>query len=202
MPASPPSPLSPLPYEESARAALDAAHAADPERDEGRPAEHVYADRIEGWIGRLVDAASPTLRLAARAQHLERWAIPRSDYPMDRPGYHRWRRAVQARQGARARELLLASGCPTEQAERVAVLVAKNAAKGDADGQALEDAACLVFLERELAAFAGEHGDYSREKFIDIIRKTWAKMSPRAHQLALGIPLPSELAALVKEAVG
>lgn len=183
-----------------ARAALDAAHAADPERVDGAAAELRYADRIEHWVGRLVPAPSPALALAARAQHLERWVIPRSGYPLDRAGYLRWRKAVQQRQGARARELLLAAGCEAALAERVAVLVAKGAAR-DAEGQALEDAACLVFLEGELAGFAAEHGDYPRAKFVAIIAKTWAKMSPAARELALGLPLDPALRALVVDAV-
>ncbi len=184
----------------AARAALDDAHAADPERIDGIAAELRYADRIEHWIGRLVPQPSPALALAARAQHLERWVIPRSDFPLDKPGYLRWRKAVQARQGARARELLLGAGCEPAVAERVAVLVAKGAPR-DADGQALEDAACLTFLEAELADFAAQHGDYPHAKFVDIIAKTWAKMSPAAHQLALGIPLDDGVKALVVEAI-
>jgi len=183
-----------------ARAALDAAHDADPARIDGVAAERRYADRIEHWIGRLIAAPSPALALAARAQHLERWAIPRSEYPLDKPGYHRWRKAVQQRQGARADELLRGAGCDPALAARVAVLVAKGAPR-DAEGQALEDAACLTFLEDELADFAAEHGDYPRAKFVDIIAKTWAKMSPAARELALGIPLDAGVKALVVEAV-
>lgn len=182
------------------QAALDAAHAGDPERIDGVAAELRYADRISRWIGRLVPQPSPALALAARAQHLERWIIPRSDFPLDKPGYLRWRKSVQQRQGARAREILLDAGCDAALAERVAVLVAKGAAR-DAEGQALEDAACLTFLEGELADFAAQHGDYPRAKFVDIIAKTWAKMSPAGRDLALGIPLDPGLKALVVEAV-
>lgn len=184
----------------AARAALDAAHAADPKQVDGVAAELRYADRIERWVARLVPSPSPALALAARAQHLERWVIPRSDFPLDKPGYLRWRRAVQQRQGARAKELLLGAGCDIALAERVGVLVAKGAAR-DAEGQALEDAACLTFLEDELAEFAAQHGDYPRAKFVDIIAKTWAKMSPAARELALGLALDPGLKALVVEAV-
>jgi tRNAThr (cytosine32-N3)-methyltransferase len=186
---------------DAARAALDRAHEADPEREDGRAAELAYVERVERWLARLAPAPSPALKLAARAQHLERWAIPRASYPMDRPGYHRWRKAVHARQGERARELLLGAGCDRALADRVAALVAKEAPRGDAEGQALEDAACLEFLERELAAFAAQHQDYTREKFVDILRRTAAKMSPRAKQLALALPLAEPLAALLREAV-
>ncbi len=184
-----------------ARELIDQAHAADPERVDGRAGEALYAERLEAWIRRLVSAPSDALLLAARCQHLERWAIPRSSFPMDRPSYHRWRKAVHVRQGERARAILLAAGCDQDLAARVGDLVAKAAAEGDAESQALEDAACLVFIADELAGFAAEHAAYTRDKFVDIIRRTWAKMSPAAHDLALAIPLPPALRELVVAAV-
>jgi tRNAThr (cytosine32-N3)-methyltransferase len=72
----------------------------------------------------------------------------------------------------------------------------------NAGSQALEDAAVLVFLESEIGAFAAQHAEYTREKFVDILRKTWRKMSPRARELALGLELPPGIAALVSEATG
>jgi len=186
---------------ERARAGLDAAHAGEPVVPVGKPSELAYAGHIEHWVGKLVDQPSLALRLAARAQHLERWAIPRSDFAMDKPGYFAWRKAVQKRQGDRAQEILRAAGMDSVTCERVALLVAKAAPKGDSEAQALEDAACLTFIATELGDFASHHPDYTRDKFIDIIRKTWRKMSPRAHQLALGIPLTESLQALVKAAV-
>jgi tRNAThr (cytosine32-N3)-methyltransferase len=185
----------------AARAALAAAHAGDPARSGDLVPEAAYADAIEAWVARLVPAPSAALGLAARAQHLERWAIPRATFPQDKPGYFAWRRAVHQRQGERARALLLGAGCSPGLAARVDQLVAKAAPKGDAEGQALEDAACLVFLAAELGPFAATHSDYTREKFIDIIRKSWRKMSPAAHELALGIPLAPALKDLVGAAV-
>jgi protein-tyrosine-phosphatase len=184
-----------------ARAALDAAHAAEPVVPTGKPSELAYAGHVEQWIERLIEQPSLALRLASRAQHLERWAIPRSSFPMDKPGYFAWRKAVHKRQGERAKELLTAAGMDAVTAERVGVLVAKAAPKGDLEAQALEDAACLTFIATELGDFASHHPDYTREKFIDIIRKTWRKMSPRGHQLALTIPLPDALKQLVKDAL-
>ena len=184
-----------------ARAAIDAAHAAEPAPPVGKPSELAYADHVERWIARLITTPGAALQLAARCQHLERWAIPRASFPMDKPGYFAWRKAVHKRQGERARALLIAAGVDATTATRVDQLVAKAAPKGDPESQALEDAACLAFLDTELALFASQHGDYTREKFIDIIRKTWRKMSPSAHALALGIPLPDALKELVKAAV-
>lgn len=184
--------------EAGARAAIDMAHVADPERIDGRPAEAVYADLIESWIRRLVDQPSLPLRLAARGQHLERWAIPRNQFPEGRGGYLRWRGAVHQRQGQRARELLSGSGCDAELAERVAGLVAKTTPKDDPEAQALEDAACLVFLETELAEFQRQHG---RDKVVDILQKTWKKMSPRGRELARTLTLLGEAQELIQAAL-
>ncbi|MES2695440.1 MAG: DUF4202 domain-containing protein [Verrucomicrobiota bacterium] len=186
-----------------ARTLIDAAHSADPARTaEDQPAELVYADRIEAWVIRLVPAAAPALRLAARSQHLERWSVPRASYPMDKPGYHAWRRSLYTKQAERARELLLQAGVPAAEAADVATWVSKTGLKTNSGTQALEDAACLVFLENEIGAFAAQHAEYPREKFIDILRKTWRKMTPAAQQAALALDLPPAISSLVREAVG
>ncbi|HEX6738015.1 MAG TPA: DUF4202 domain-containing protein [Vicinamibacteria bacterium] len=184
--------------EARARAAFDAAHAADPEREGPRAAEAAYAERIEAWVRRLCPAPSLALRLAALGQHLERWAIARAEFPPGRGGSLRWRSAVQERQGRRARELVAAAGGEEELGARVARLVAKAAPRGDAEAQALEDAACLVFLETELAAFQREH---DRAKVVDILQKTWRKMSAPAQELALTLALPAESRELLHAAL-
>ncbi len=187
----------------SARQLIDAAHAADPQRAaDGRAAELVYADRMEAWVARLVDPASPALRLAARAQHLERWLVPRTTFPEGRVGYLTWRRSLYTRQAERARELLLAAGVDAAEAADVATWVSKTGLRTNPGTQALEDAACLVFLENEIGAFAARHADYPREKFIDILRKTWRKMSAAAQAEAAALPLPDGIAELVREAIG
>lgn len=185
-----------------ARQLIDAAHAADPQRAaDGRPAELVYADRMEAWAARLADPASPALRLAARAQHLERWLVPRTTFPEGRAGYLAWRRSLYTRQAERARELLLAAGVAAEEAADVATWVSKTGLRTNPGTQVLEDAACLVFLENEIGAFAARHADYPREKFVDILRKTWRKMSPAAQAAAAALPLPEGIAGLVREAM-
>ena len=185
-----------------ARQLIDAAHAADPARaPDGRAAELVYADRIEAWVMRLVPEAPPALRLAARAQHLERWTVPRATFPEGKAGYLTWRRSLYTKQAERARALLLAAGVPASAAAEVATWVAKTGLKTNPGTQALEDAACLVFLENEIGAFAAQHAEYPREKFVDILRKTWRKMSPAAQQAALALNLPPAIGDLVREAV-
>jgi len=186
-----------------ARVLVDQAHAADPQHTaDGRPAELVYADRMEAFVEQLVPAASSLLRLAARCQHLERWSVPRASFPLDKAGYHAWRRSLYVKQADRARELLREARVPETEANEVATWVAKLGLKTNAGTQALEDAACLVFLENEIESFAAQHADYPREKFIDILRKTWRKMSPRAQELALELNLSEEIAALVRDALG
>jgi tRNAThr (cytosine32-N3)-methyltransferase len=185
-----------------ARQSIDDAHAADPRRTaDGQAAELVYADRMENWVARLVPDASPALRLAARAQHLERWQVPRESFPMDRPGYLRWRKSLYTKQAERARALLLEAGVTAAEASEVATWVSKTGLKTNPRTQALEDAACLVFLENEISAFAAQHAEYPREKFIDILQKTWRKMSPAAQQAALGLHLPPAIASLVHDAI-
>lgn len=186
-----------------ARRLIDAAHAADPKlTPDGRPAELVYADRLEAWVARLVPAARPILRLAARCQHLERWSVPRTTFPDGKAGYLQWRQSLYKKQAARARELLLAAGVPAGEADEAATWISKTALKTNAGTQALEDAACLVFLENEIADFAAQHAGYPREKFVDILRKTWKKMSPPAQTAALGLELPPAIGELVRSAVG
>jgi hypothetical protein len=188
---------------ETARGLIDRAHAADPSRaPDGRPAELAYADRMEDWILRIQPRGDPILRLAARCQHLERWLVPRASFPMDRTGYLAWRTSLYGKQAERARSLLLEAGVQPEDAANAATWVSKRGMRTNAGTQALEDAAVLVFLQSEIESFAAQHADYPREKFVDILRKTWRKMSPRAQELALGLELAPAIAALVREATG
>jgi tRNAThr (cytosine32-N3)-methyltransferase len=185
-----------------ARHLIDTAHAADPNRAaDGRAAELVYGERVEAWVVRLVPDAAPSLRLAARAQHLERWLTPRATFPDGKAGYLAWRRSLYTKQAERARALLLEAGVAEAEAGDVATWVAKTSLKNNSGSQALEDAACLVFLENEIGAFAAQHAEYPREKFVDILRKTWRKMSPGAQRAAVALELPPAIASLVRDAL-
>lgn len=182
-----------------ARAAIDAVHCRDPEVHDGIPDELAYADAVEAWLLRLHPAADPVLRLAARAQHLERWSLPRTSYPADRAGYLRWRTEQYRRQGALAARLCREAGIAEADAQRIEALVAKSRLR-EADGQAIEDAACLVFLDRELAGFAAGHPEYDAARYVAILAKTLRKMSPAARDVASGLPLPEAFAALLRSA--
>jgi hypothetical protein len=184
-----------------ARELIDAAHAADPARSkDGRPAELAYADHMEQWVARMIPGADEVLLLAARCQHLERWLVPRRSFPEGKAGYLAWRRSLYVKQAERARELLVGAGVPADKAGDAATWVSKSGLRTNPGTQALEDAAVLVFLESEIQAFAAQHSDYPREKFVDILRKTWRKMSPRAQALAQALDLPPPIASLVRDA--
>jgi len=172
-------------------AAIDAVHAEDPEREAGRPKELVYAERMSGRLAQLVPQSSEALRLAVRCQHLRRWAIPRA-------GYLRWRKEESLAHAALAGEILARSGYDAADVRRVQSLVKKERIKHDAEAQALEDVTCLVFLEYEFAAFAPKHDE---AKLVDILRKTWPKMSARGQQAALALALPAPLRSLVEKAL-
>jgi tRNAThr (cytosine32-N3)-methyltransferase len=120
---------------------------------------------------------------------------------MDRPGYLSWRKSLYVKQAERARQLLAEAGVTEQEASDAATWVSKTGLRSNPGTQALEDAAVLVFLESEIGAFAAQHAEYPREKFVDILRKTWRKMSPRARELALGLSLPEAIAGLVREAL-
>lgn len=187
---------------EDALARIDAAHAEDPERElfegEELPAELVYARRMTAWLERLEPEASEELRLAARCQHLRRWTIPRDDYPRDRRGYLAWRNAAKRRHAEDAGALLAEAGYGPEAIQRVQDLVLKRRFKADPEAQTLEDVVCLVFLESYFADFAPQ---YEEAKILDILRKTWRKMSPRGQETALDLELPTEARELVEKAL-
>ncbi|OHV12169.1 DUF4202 domain-containing protein [Kushneria phosphatilytica] len=187
----------------NAMARLNREHADDPrstvnEQGESVPHELLYAKRMSAWLERVHPEAPDYLRLAVCAQHLRRWEIPRDRYPMDRPGYHAWRTELKQRQADLAQEIVLECGYDRETAERVAALVRKEDLRHDVDTRALEDTACLVFLQYEFDAFAAKHED---ERVVTILRRTWRKMSERGHQLAGEIHLTGRSRALVERAL-
>lgn len=173
---------------------IDAANAQDPN---GR--ELTYSQRMTAWLERIEPTAPEALRLAARAQHIRRWMIPRSDYPMDRIGYLKWRTTLYGFHADQAAGILNEAGYDQETIERVRSLIRKEKIKTDADAQALEDVICLVFLENYFAEFAAQKDE---EKVIGIVQKTWKKMSERGRGEALKLEMPGEARRLVEKALG
>lgn len=187
---------------ETAAARFDAYNAADPNREtvDGReePKEVVYARRMTAWLARLAPDAPEPLRLAARAQHIGRWEIPRTAYAEGRIGYLQWRTELKKHHAAVAGRILAEVGYEAPAIERVQALLKKERLKTDPDSQCLEDAACLVFLEHYFAEFAPQH---DADKVVGILRKTWGKMSPRGRELAQTIDLPKPARALLEQAL-
>lgn len=183
-------------------AEFDAANAKDPNRESfygiEQPKELAYSQRMTEWLQRLDPDASETLRLAARAQHIRRWTIPRSDYPMDRAGYRRWRTVLAKFHAETAGRILRDLGFEEETVQRVGSLIRKERLKLDPEAQLLEDVACLVFLENYFADFARGHDE---SQVVDIVRKTWGKMSERGRQAALSLQLPPNAHALIEKAL-
>lgn len=184
---------------DDALAAIDALHAEDPTLEQGEPAELVYARRMSAALARLVPDPSEALQLAVRAQHLQRWTLPRADYPDGKPGYHAWRNEQKRRHAALAAEALRGAGYDEAIITRVGELVQKRRLAKDPEAQALEDAACLVFLENQLLDFAEGRDERG---LVTILQKTWAKMSEAGRREALALELPPAAQALVSRALG
>ncbi|MGY9006857.1 MAG: DUF4202 domain-containing protein [Alphaproteobacteria bacterium] len=169
----------------AAIAAIDSVNEQDPKLEttpNGEiPAALLYGQRMSRWLLQLAPDASVPLRLAVRAQHVGRWKIPRSDYPKGRDGYLQWRIDQMAAHAETAGAILLEVGFEAPVISKVQDLLQKKSLKRDPEAQALEDAACLVFLETEFDAFSERYDD---DKVVDILQKTWAKMSENGHDLA------------------
>lgn len=183
-------------------AALNAAHEQDPQRrhhdGSERAVERVWCDSVAKWVRRLAPEASTALRIAAHAQHLERWRDPRSAWPAGRAGYLRWRKAQQRRHAERAQVVLAAAGFESALIERVQQLIRKERLAMDPEAATLEDAACLTFIELDLPDFSDRH---ERADVLRILSKTWLKMSPAGREAALAMTLPASSAGLIEEAL-
>lgn len=181
---------------------IDEANAEDPnsERVDGKsvPKELIYGRRMSVWLDRLDPEAHETVKLAARAQHIRRWEVPRESYPEGRAGYLRWRTDLHERHGVLAGEIMDDLGYGPEAVERVQTLLRKRGLKTDPDVQLMEDVICLVFLEHYLHDFAKKHDD---DKLVSIVQKTWNKMSLRAQGLALGLDYAPEDLSVIQKAL-
>lgn len=162
------------------------------------PKELLYAQRMTDRLSAFHPEASEVLQLAARAQHIRRWAIPRNDYPMTRVGYKQWRTALLKYHADTVGGVMEENGYEAEVITRVQSLIQKKRLKKDEDVQALEDVICLVFLQYYFDSFATKHDD---EKLMGILKKTWAKMSPKGHAAALALPLSESSRELIGEAL-
>lgn len=180
---------------------IDAANGEDPRTvdvgGEAVPKELLYGRRMTACLQRYEPKASVALQLAARAQHVLRWQVPRDDYPMDRRGYRQWREHLYEFHAQRAAEILDGLGIDGAVVSQMQDLLRKHDLD-DPQMQILEDVICLVFIEHELEAFADKHDG---TKVVKIIQRTWAKMSTRAHEVAQSIEMAPAVRGLVERAL-
>ncbi|APU11985.1 hypothetical protein KLA_12317 [Cellulophaga geojensis KL-A] len=181
---------------------FDKANEQDPNKEtyQGKTyaKEVLYAMRMTKKLNSFAPNASETLKLTARCQHICRWEIPRDSYEMNRTGYLKWRQDLKKYHAKKASEILTAVGYDQNIIEKVAFLLEKKQLKKNEETQTLEDVICLVFLEYYFEPFAKK---YSEEKLIDILQKTWRKMSKEGQDAALKLPLSKSSLELVGKAL-
>ena len=162
------------------------------------PKELLYSQRMSRKLLQFNPNASRALQIAARAQHICRWKIARDEYPMDRVGYLKWRETLKKMHAELTAEILNQVGYDTQFIDRVSLLINKKLIKKNEESQALEDTICLVFLDYYFEEFAAKHDD---EKVVDILKKTWVKMSGKGHEAALKLNFSDKSLALIKQAI-
>lgn len=181
---------------------IDEENSKDPHKDrvDGKefPKELLYSLRMSEKLIHYKPDASEALRVAARAQHICRWKIARENYPMDRAGYLRWRTDLKKFHSKLTAEILSEAGYDEPFIQSVEVLLKKEGLKTSIETQVLEDVICFVFLEFYFDDFQKQHPE---EKVIDILQKTWKKMSLEGRGFALRLSLSSVATQLVKKAL-
>lgn len=165
---------------------------------EAFPKELLYSKRMSKKLMEFEPNASEALQIATHAQHICRWKIPREDYPMDRVGYLKWRETLKRMHADMTAEILKEVGYDSNFIERVSFLITKKRIKRDEESQVIEDVICLVFLQYYFEDFAAKHED---QKVIDILRKTWRKMSEKGHEVALKLKYSTKSTALINKAI-
>lgn len=186
---------------------IDEANNQDPNTEqhngESFPKEYLYSQRMSEMLTRFKPDADELMQIAVRAQHIQRWKSPRSDFEMNKQGYHQWRSALYIFHASLVVELMKQAGFSDTDQNRVYNAVAKKDIKRNLDSQLVEDVASLVFIEHYMLGFANAKPDYNEEKWMGIIRRTWQKMSVEARDFVLAgnVTLPEPLVGLIHKAV-
>ncbi len=175
--------------------ALKAAHQQDPNLEsDGTPAELVYSQRLADCLSQVYPDASEALAVAVWCQHLYRWEIARSSYPEGRIGYYQWRNFLGDYQADKASVILQEAGYAEDFVSDVRDILKKLNIQRLDEAQKLEDVVCLVFLEHYMADFMPGKTD---NQLVQIVRKTWSKMSAHGHAVALKLSLPEPVKRIV-----
>lgn len=162
------------------------------------PRELLYARRLTDWVLKLAPDAPEELRLAARCQHICRWMIPRSSYPMTRAGYLKWRNDLKQFHAEKAGQILREVGYPETTIRTVQDLNLKKHFPDDPESRILEDALCLVFLEFQLGELAGKTAS---DKVVNALKKSWNKMTAAAREQALKLSYSEQEQRLIEQAL-
>ncbi len=181
---------------------FDEANSNDPNQEtfNGKtyPKELLYALRMTDALNDFAPDASEALKLTVRCQHICRWEIPRNNYEMNRIGYLKWRQELKKFHASKARTILEEVGYDTATIDQVEFLLLKKQLKKNKETQILEDVICLVFLEHYFESFAQKHDE---PKVLDILRKTWGKMSGEGQQAALKLSYSDEALSMITKAI-
>jgi hypothetical protein len=164
------------------------------------PKELLYSQRMTKMLEHFEPSASEYLKLAVRAQHIQRWKIPRDSFPMDKKGYLIWRTELKQMHGELTATIMKNNSYQDGEIHITSNLINKKRLKTDPEAQTLEDVACLVFLSYYFDEFIAKH-EGEEEKIIDIIQKTWKKMSEKGHVTALQLPHSSKASTLIQKAL-
>jgi hypothetical protein len=162
------------------------------------PQEFFLALKLHEWVLKLSPHASEELLLASRSQHIGRWEIPRDSYPEGREPYLLWRKDLAKHHAAVVTHILQEVGYAAEQVNRVTQIILKQRIKADAEVQVIENALCLVFLQFQYEEFLYKH---SREKVVNIIKRSLLKMDQAGHQEALNLQYSTQGLDFIKEAL-
>ena len=161
------------------------------------PFNLLYGQRMSTMMDVFEPDAEEILKLAARCQHIGRWEIPRSDFPMDRKGYLKWRSQLKIHHANVAEKILSEVGYEQDAVNQIRDLLMKKQLKQNPMTQTLEDVICLVFLEYYIDDFSKAH---DQSKLVEILRKTILKMSSRGVEEALKLPLSEKTRDLIAKA--
>lgn len=186
---------------------IDRANSCDPNQElfEGKPQpkEIVYSARMSDMLLRYEPQSSDLLKIAVHGQHIERWKLPRKDFPLTPAGYKQWRTTLYQRHADRVGELMLEAGYDEPSIDAVKNMISKKGLKSNPDTQAMEDVVVMVFIEHYMYDFSAQKAEYDEAKWIDIIKKTWKKMSDRGRAFVLAghVKLPEPLVPLILKSI-
>jgi len=182
-------------------ALIDANNQRDPHRETWNgynyAKEHLYGIRMTQQLKSYIDNASIALQIAARGHHICRWEIPRSQFPDGKVGYYQWRTSLYEYHAKKVSDLMLMQGADQNIIDQTSMLITKKNLRTNLESKILEDVICFVFLKYYAADFCRKHKE---EKVIDILQKTWKKMTAKGKTYAANLDLNEYILDLIHKA--